>query len=191
MAEVSEVNGIKLVRPLLEFEKDDLRKYLTAKKIEWFEDETNMDEKFLRNKIRNFFETFEDKNLIQNRIKNATDEIAKTRDLFDSLMLSEASQILEFKDNEYFLIDHKKLQKLDEKFALKILALVAMEVSGKKYKPRLKDLRIFYEYLMQETKIKPRNFYGCEVEKYDEKFLSVKPQEARGKFELCTVLKGF
>ncbi len=189
IAEISEINGIKLVRPLLNFDKSDLEKYLRAKKIKWFEDETNLDEKFLRNKIRNFFATFEEKNLIHKRIKSAADEIAKMRDLFDSLMLAEATQILEFKQNEYFLIDHKKLQKLDEKFALKILSLVAMEVSGKKYKPRLKDLKIFYEYLRDNTKIKPRNFYGCEVVQYDEKVLLLRPQKPRGKFELRTVLK--
>jgi len=191
MAEISESLGVKLVRPLLEFDKSDLEKYLRSKKIKWFEDETNLDEKFLRNKIRNFFATFEERNLIHKRIKNASDEIAKMRDLFDSLMMVEAAKILEFKDDEYFLIDHKKLQKLDEKFALKILALVAMEVSGKKYKPRMESLRNFYEYLLQDAKIKPRNFYGCEIKQYDEKWLSVKPQEVRGKFELRSVLKKF
>ncbi|NBV05938.1 MAG: tRNA lysidine(34) synthetase TilS [Proteobacteria bacterium] len=189
IAEVLEVSKIKLVRPLLDFDKSDLEKFLHAKKIKWFEDETNSDEKFLRNKIRNFFATFEEKNLLHKRIKNATDEIAKMRDLFDSLMLVEAAEILEFKQDEYFLIDHKKLQKLDEKFALKILALVTMEVSKKKYKPRLKDLKIFYEYLLKNSKIKPRNFYGCEIMQYGKKSLIVRSQKLRGKFELRTILK--
>lgn len=191
MAEASEAFGIKLVRPLLNFEKSDLEKYLRAKKIKWFEDESNLDEKFLRNKIRNFFATFEERNLIHKRIKNASDEIARMRDLFDSLMMAEAMQILQFLDGEYFLIDHKKFQKLDEKFALKILALVAMEVSGKKYKPRMKDLINCYEYLLKNSKIKPRNFYGCEIMQYDEKRLLVRAQEVRGKFELRSVLRNF
>ncbi len=191
IAEVSEVNKIKLVRPLLNFEKADLQKYLSTKKIEWFEDESNLDEKFLRNKIRRFFSEFDERDLIHKRIKNASDEIAKMRDLFDSMMLSEAAQILEFKANEFFLIHHQKLCKLDEKFALKILSLVAMEVSGKNYKPRLKDLKSFYEYLLENSKIKPRNFYGCEVVQYDEERLLIRAQKPRGKFELRTVLKSF
>ncbi len=191
IAEVSEVNKIKLVRPLLNFEKVDLQKYLQAKKVTWFEDESNLDEKFLRNKIRRFFAEFEERELIHKRIKNASDEISKMRDLFDAMMLAQASEILEFKADEFFLIDHKKLCELDEKFALKILSLVAMEVSGKKYKPRLKDLRIFYQYLRDNLQIKPRNFYGCEVVQYDEKHLLVRAQKPRGKFELRTVLKNF
>ncbi len=191
IAEVSEVNKIKLVRPLLNFEKVDLQKYLQAKEITWFEDESNLDEKFLRNKIRRFFAEFEERELIHKRIKNASDEISKMRDLFDAMMLAQASEILEFKADEFFLIDHKKLCELDEKFALKILSLVAMEVSGKKYKPRLKDLRTFYQYLRDNLQIKPRNFYGCEVVQYDDKHLLVRAQKPRGKFELRTVLKNF
>lgn len=190
MAEVSEINKIKLVRPLLNFSKDELKAYLRAKKIKWLEDESNADEKFLRNKIRNFFESFEEKNLIHQRIKNAADEIAKMRDFFDELMMVEAAKILEFSKEGYFLIDHKKLQEMDKKFVLKILALVAVEVSGKNYKPRLKDLKIFYEYLLQNSEIKRREFYGCVVERFDVRRLVVRPQKIREEFELRTVLQG-
>jgi tRNA(Ile)-lysidine synthase len=189
IAEISEFRQIKLVRPLLTFEKDDLKEFLQSRKIVWFEDESNQDERFLRNKIRNFFNSFPEKNLIQKRIKKSADEIAKMRDLFDWKMLSEAAQILEFRANEFFLIDQKKLCESDENIALKILALVAMEVSGKSYKPRLSDLKKFYQYLLTNSKIKPRGFYGCEVEQYDVARLIVRPREAKGKFELRTVLK--
>lgn len=191
MAEVSEVNKIKLVRPLLNFEKADLQRYLQAQKVKWFEDESNLDEKFLRNKIRRFFAEFEERNLIHKRIKNASDEIAKMRDLFDAMMLAEAAQILRFEADEFFLIDQQKLRNLDEKFALKILSLVAMEVSGKNYKPRLKDLKNFYEFLQKNSVKKSSNFYGCEILQYDERHLLLRAQKPRGKFELRTVLKKF
>lgn len=169
MKEISDYKKIKLVRPLLDFEKDDLKKFLVSKKIKWFEDETNDDEKFLRNKIRKFFESFAEKNLIQKRIKNATDEIARMRDLFDDMMLAQAKEMLEFNKMGYFLIDLKKFQKIEEKIALKILALVLMEVSGEIYKPRLEKLKNFYEHLVKNSEIKPRNFYGCMAKKFDAK----------------------
>jgi tRNA(Ile)-lysidine synthase len=168
MAEISEINKIKLVRPLLNFEKSQLEDFLKSKKVKYFEDETNRDEKFLRNKIRKFFESFPEKNLIQKRIKNTADEISKMRDNFDEEMLHAAAEILEFSENGYFLLDRKKFQKIDEKIALKILALVLMEVSGEIYKPRLEKLKNCYNYLMSNGEIKPRNFYGCVTKKWDE-----------------------
>lgn len=188
IAEISQYKKINLIRPLLNFNKDELQNFLKSNKIKWFEDESNNDEKFLRNKIRNFFNSFEEKNLIHKRIKSASDEIAKIRDFFDNLMLVEARKILKIQDN-FCLINHKKLQKLNENFALKILSLVAMEISQKPYKPRLKELKLFYQYLIKNNQIKPRNFYGCIIEKYDDKFLIVKSQKPIEKINLRSVLK--
>lgn len=185
IAEISEFKKIKLVRPFLNCEKDELKKFLTEKKIQWFEDESNVDEKFLRNKIRNFLNSFEEKDLIQKRIKNAADEIATMRDLVDEVMLQEAKELLEFKSYNpkkpqqdlahtgCFLLNHQKLQTTPKKIALKILALTLMEVSGNIYKPRLEQLKKFYEHLIQSTPIKPRNFYGCMVKKYDQERLII------------------
>ena len=41
-----------------------------------------------------------------------------------------------------------------------------MKVGGKIYKPRLKKLKNFHEYLRGD-KIKLRNFYGCSAKKFD------------------------
>lgn len=177
IAELSNFKKIKLVRPLLKLEKNALKDFLNAKKVKWFEDESNKDEKFLRNKIRNFFESFEEKNLIQNRIKNASDEIAKMRDFIDDVMLREAAKILYFEELGSFLIDRKKFAKIPLEIALKILALVLMEVSGKIYKPRLEQLKNFYGYMFSEKKIKPRNFYGCMMKQKDS-FLVIEREEA-------------
>jgi tRNA(Ile)-lysidine synthase len=189
IAELSDYKKIKLVRPLLNFDKDFLKKFLKEKKIKWFEDESNKDEKFLRNKIRNFLETFPEKNLIQARIKSAADEIAKTRDFFDELLLIEAKKILKFNRAGFCFLNLKKLQKTNPKFALKILALMAMEVSQQNYKPRLKELKIFYEYLLKNDKIKPRNFYGCSFEQLNEKLVLARPQRQLEDFYFRTILR--
>lgn len=192
MAEFSNFKKIKLVRPLLNIEKGSLKNFLQNENIEWFEDKTNEDEKFLRNKIRNFLTSFDDKSLIQNRIKHATDEISNMRDMFDDLMLDEAKKILEIRRGRgkfYFSINRDALLKCDKKFALKILALAAMEVSGKAYKPRLKDLKNFYLYIIVNSPIKRRDFYGCFIEQGDKQYISLKSQKEQSVLELRTALK--
>lgn len=178
IAEISEINGIKLLRPLLDFEKDELKSFLRQEKVQWFEDETNEDEKFLRNKIRKFLASFEDEKLIQKRIKKAADEISEIRDEFDNEMLAQAKEILALTPERNFLIDHKKFQKLDEKIALKILALILMEIGEKNYKPRFEKLKNFYSHLQNEN-VKQRNFYGCMVKKFDKKNLVIFPEKNR------------
>lgn len=172
--EIVDFNEIKLVRPLLNFEKEDLKKFLRAKKVRWFEDETNSDEKFLRNKIRNFLETLPEKDLIQKRIKNSSDEIAKMRDFFDELMWRETKEIVVFEDKRV-LIKREKFRELDEKIALKILAFALMKIGKKNYKPRREKLERFYKYLIAKDVLKLRNFYGCTSKKLDETSVVIFP----------------
>lgn len=46
------INGINRYKPFLEFTKEQLKKSAIRYKLEWNEDETNLDEKYLRNYIR-------------------------------------------------------------------------------------------------------------------------------------------
>jgi tRNA(Ile)-lysidine synthase len=170
MQKIFEIKGIKIIRPFLEISKDELKNYLIEKNISWFEDETNDDEKFLRNKIRKFLASFDDKNLLEKRIYNASKEISKTRDFFDEIMEERALEIIEENTDNLTLINRRKLAEINSSIALKILAKILMKIGDKKYKPRKEKLLRFYEYLIAEGVIKKREFYGCVAEKYrDEK----------------------
>ncbi len=166
ISEVSKINEIKVVRPFLDFEKEQLQEFLRSENVEWFEDETNSDEKFLRNKIRNFLASFSEKKNIEKRIKNAADEIARTRDLFDQIMWRESSEAVFFEEKKV-IICQEKFRQLDQKIALKILSLALIEVGGKAYKPRREKLERFYEYLIAPEKLKKRNFYNCQANLID------------------------
>ena len=77
-------DNLILFRPFLEISKTELKSYLTAKKQTWFEDETNNDGKFLRNQIRKFLYEIEDKNLLDNRIKQTTQHLSRAKDFLES-----------------------------------------------------------------------------------------------------------
>jgi tRNA(Ile)-lysidine synthetase-like protein len=49
---ISNVNGVKLIRPMLEVEKQEIITYLTERNISWKEDISNNSDKYARNKIR-------------------------------------------------------------------------------------------------------------------------------------------
>lgn len=169
MQKISEINGIKIIRPFLEISKDELKNYLIEKNIEWFEDETNDDEKFLRNKIRKFLASFDDKNLLEKRIYNASNEIAKTRDFFDEIMSEYELEIIEQTVDDIILINRQKLGEINQAIALKILAKILMKIGNKNYKPRKEKLIRFYEYLIADGAIKKREFYGCVAMNFKDK----------------------
>ena len=62
--EVSYLNDIKILRPLLHTFPEELEDFLRKRKIEWMHDESNDDENFLRVKIRHFLPEFTEKTQI-------------------------------------------------------------------------------------------------------------------------------
>lgn len=52
--EISQNNGITILRPLLQTPPQQLRDFLQQRHIEWVEDESNTDSQYLRNRIRKF-----------------------------------------------------------------------------------------------------------------------------------------
>lgn len=188
MAEIQVISDIAVIRPLLNFNKDQLKNFLLSKQISWLEDESNKEEKFLRNKIRRLLAEFPDANLLAKRIKSASDEILYARDLFDEIMHNWQKKILviepktydpEIDKNYSIFLNCDELKKCPRKIALKILALALMKVGKKQYKPRLVKLQNFYEYLSNcslSSKIKTRTFYGCVAKQEGQNFIKLSPE---------------
>lgn len=108
--EVSEYNGLKILRPLLNTNPHVLKNYLSAKNIKWIEDESNQDTKYLRNKIRKFLPTLsENIGITAERISEATANLQSADDfiesqvdkLFGQSVLQYGSEVFCFAHNEY------------------------------------------------------------------------------------------
>ncbi|MFM2200103.1 MAG: tRNA(Ile)-lysidine synthase [Pseudomonadota bacterium] len=165
LKEISNLNDLKLIRPLLNFTKKDLQEYLISRNISWFEDETNLDEKFLRNKIRNFLTSFEDGDLLQKRIKNTADYFLEMRDFFEEKVKFEMANIVNKIDDSSYLINRKKLATINKEIAQKIIGKIIIDLSNKNYMPRRIKLENFFEYLIYDKQLKPRSFSYCLTKK--------------------------
>lgn len=161
MQEVAEFKNIKLCRPLLTSQKIELEKYLKLHKIKHFEDESNEDEKFLRNKIRKFLASLEESELVQERIVKLSEILDENRQFIDEILLQKAREILFFQEEGAFLLNLEKYSQTSPKIALKILSLALTEIGGNIYKPRLEGLKNFENEILNLQKGKKKNFYGC------------------------------
>lgn len=59
MREISENNGIIIARPLLNTPPETMRNYLLKNQIQWIEDPSNTDTRYLRNRVRTFLPQLE------------------------------------------------------------------------------------------------------------------------------------
>jgi len=165
MGSRSELNNITIIRPLLDFNKDDLWQYLKSKSVNWIEDESNEDEKYLRNKIRNFLNSLPEKELINQRVALASKAIFASKKILEQETAKNFPKVFGFNDLGYFVLNIKKFLALDEGRATRYLALSLMKISGNIYKPRLEKLQKFYEIILAGELNKSKTFYGCVLEK--------------------------
>lgn len=161
MQSIFDFKQVKICRPLLENSKEELISYLKERDITWFEDPSNEDEKFTRNKIRKFLNELEEKDLIASRIAKFGEVLKDAKEFEDEICLQAATEMLMITNDGDFIIDLEKYRNLHNRIALKILSLVLIEVSGDVYKPRLEGLERFEADILQLEKSKKRNFYGC------------------------------
>jgi len=161
MLPITEFKKIKLCRPFLDVRKSELEEYLKINRIKHFEDESNKDEKFLRNKIRKFLSHLPESDLIQERIVNFSRNLFEIKQSEDIFLLKKAQEILVFQDDGSFIIDVEEYQKLPTKIAQKILSFVLIEISGNIYKPRILGLKNFEDSILALKAGKTKNFYGC------------------------------
>ena len=171
MQDISNLYGLTIIRPFLTIHKQQIKDYLLENNVKWLEDESNYDEKFIRNKIRNFINSFENSYEIVNRINFAIDEINKTKETINILIEKIEQNNVKF-DPFGSCIFNKKLLGEKEVVLLKILAKMAMNISGNVYKPRLEKLKRLALVLKSSKNIR-YTFYGCIFETYSENLFIV------------------
>ncbi|MDR1499075.1 MAG: tRNA lysidine(34) synthetase TilS [Rickettsiales bacterium] len=172
MKGMTNLYNMTIIRPFLRVNKDILRQYLLKNSIGWIEDPSNSDEKYLRNKIRNFLNSFDDKDKILERINFAVDEINKSKEFREQEIGKIEKKVVNFSLFGSCAIDRQKLLLQNEEIILKLLAKVAMKISGNVYKPRLEKLKRLLKHIMEIDDIK-YTFYGCIFEKYNNNLLMV------------------
>ena len=80
---VSERENIKIVRPLLDFEPQELRDFLTSRQIKWVEDASNQCDDYLRVRVRKMLPLLENElGLTSRKIASAAAAIGGARDFF-------------------------------------------------------------------------------------------------------------
>jgi tRNA(Ile)-lysidine synthase len=105
-------NG-KIIRPLLETSRKEILEYLKRNKLDWRLDKTNLESKFLRNKIRNKLIPYLEKNFnpaIKKTIFNSSLSVMQDYDLISELIRKKSEKIKEMKISKLLKL-HPSLQK--------------------------------------------------------------------------------
>ncbi len=160
MKTVSFLNkNIKLVRPLLDTKKDSLVKI--SKKVfgRYFSDPSNVDNKYLRTKVRSLKKPLLKSGINYDQIIKSIKNLSSSKDILDKYVNKIIRELLIItKDN--VKINFKKFSKLSNEIKIKILNEAIRKIKNNYYDPRSKKV-INLIHNLSKKDFKKATLAGC------------------------------
>ncbi|XP_073154544.1 uncharacterized protein [Henckelia pumila] len=146
--EALKARGILLVRPLLEFSKEDMYNICRGGNQQWVEDPTNRSLLYARNRIRMTLNDLPAP-IFKGELLDVISACRKTRIYVDKLCRRLMDQAVTIMPHGYAIIDLQTLHSTDVKdlFFGKFIALVVQFISQRHNPVRGKALRLLLDYL--------------------------------------------
>ena len=169
---------IKLIRPLLDEKKQDLS--IIAKKYfgKIFKDPSNVNQKYLRTKIRGLIKQFEKSGIKHEKIISSINNLGATRDTLNTYISKvEKSCVLIKKKKTTISLRNFSLE--SNEIQLKILSNCIKDVSKSYYPPRAKKIITLLNRVKSDKKLKS-TLGGCVIQKIHNNLLIYKEELKKG-----------
>ncbi|PIB24024.1 tRNA lysidine(34) synthetase TilS [Amylibacter kogurei] len=135
-------DGLTWMRPLLEYNRQDLRDYLVSINQTWVDDPSNTETRFDRVKLRNILQDIKDAGLSTHGIMTTANNMKRARHYLENALSNAASDICQVTGAGSILIDKAKFCVLDAELRLRLVAHCLKQISGGIYPPRLNALEM-------------------------------------------------
>ena len=157
MAALTHVNGVRLLRPLLNVSKSQLVALLQSTAQPWIDDPTNENMVYTRNFIRWCLEQSIYKTTLTTRAASLTQFFGKWRKLLDHLLAVRLTKCLELYPEAYAILKKEVWRNMDKDTRVAILARVVITLSGVAYPPRNEQLRLLHDDMLDPA---PKRSFG-------------------------------
>ena len=179
MREVSMLQGIRVVRPLLTLSKSQLIAYVKSQKIKPIEDPTNKNTSFKRNRLRQVMEqVFPDNTELPGRITHAMEHFAQAEDFIAEEAEKAAKNCVQIYKNKNAEIDALTFISLHNLLQYRILSSVLRQISTKPKPPRSEAVLNLLERIRNNEKA--FTLHGVKGTRKAEKW-RLQPEEKTGK----------
>lgn len=169
-------NGVKILRPLLNVSRAEIKKYCDDNHIKYFVDSMNSDEHYTRVKIRQHRHLLnDDLGISDNRILLAIQNLSRTREWMDKYIDMRVEMVLRSWGALFvssFLFDEA------EEIRLKLLGTLIQKIGGDIYQVRLNSLQMALSKLGADCKF---TLGHCTLRRLNDRILIV-PEGKRTSF---------
>ena len=132
-------DGITIFRPLLDFERQTLRKVLKFYKVDWIEDPTNNDQSFERVRVRELLARFVEIGIDKNTIGRTALLMQSAKTALNHFA-SDCYEKFGSCDNGDIILDFSEFSKQPLDVKRRLISAAQKWISNQKYRPRLSQV---------------------------------------------------
>ena len=163
MQEVSELNGLKILRPFLKTPPAKLKKYLQKQNIRWVTDSSNNCDDFLRVRVRKFLPQMEEAiGITPQRLVDTMAVLQRSRNYIDTQVQKFIKQHVRFWEKAGLSVSLGVLKQQHEEIVYRILATLIKQTGQSDYTARAEDIERLAVVVLSE-KFKGATLGHCEI----------------------------
>lgn len=141
MAAVSRLNGLKIVRPLLEVPAERLKQYLHMQKVQWVDDPSNQSDDFLRCRVRKLLPLMEEMaGITTGRIAGTMRVLSRSRDYICRQTEIFIQNNVLYWEGAGVSLGLRGLREEHEEIVYQVLRQLIKEIGQRPYTPRAEDV---------------------------------------------------
>ncbi|MEE8280052.1 MAG: tRNA lysidine(34) synthetase TilS, partial [Alphaproteobacteria bacterium] len=163
MAPVTELDGVRLLRPLLAVPKERLRAFLKARGQDWIEDPSNRDPAHARVRIRALLPALAGEGMDARRLAATASRMRRARTALEEAAAKVLAGAATVYPAGYCRLETAPLRAAPSEVGLRALARVLMCIGGAPYPPRLERLERLYGALARDGLATARTLAGCRI----------------------------
>lgn len=154
-------DGLSLIRPLLERTHDELVAYCKENNIEWVEDPSNQNEKFLRPRLRASRKALEDEGLTSKRLSVTAMRLARAQEALEEITDHFSKDIVIDVNADTYTLNFHAWTGLPEDVRIRFLVRAFKHLRHEaQYLPRFEKIEALAQALLVNT-YKRRSLGGC------------------------------
>ena len=171
MPKYGEHNGIKIIRPLLEYTRAEIEETMHASGWTWVEDPSN--KQYTRGSVRSILSSYPEPELIVKRLNLLAENARRSSNYIDHCVekfMHQNSSVIKYRKKRCLNLDLKKFCLQHEEIGLLALRYSLLYISKtQEYPPRLDRLKRLYTLILQCDSKLTKTLCGCIIHVHQEK----------------------
>jgi len=179
MRPVSRLNGVRIVRPLLDVSKEQLVGLLKGLGQSWINDPSNEDTRFTRAKLRAWMPKLEEQEIDAARLSRLAGDFGELREKLDAVTREAITSLVRFDAGGWAELPRQILRDAPDPLAKRLIVSVMNSVGGGGYAPRSDRLDRGLAKLRTNEPLLAFSLGGCVLLEKNHKIMILR-EERRG-----------